>query len=599
VQIDDAIPANTTFDLADSTGGWLDASNQPLLGGELAGRPIHYPLNSLDPSASTTDIILAFKVNATILAGFATIENTATISDDGSGFEKTPADNTAVAAAVTLDAAPDLKLTQSADKLLILRGDTLLTSYTYTNHGNEDTSGAILFANLPVGTTFNPALSTGGTWLPFSSGDGYSLILPPVAAGASGTVIFAVTVNTTRVDGLHQVDTSATLFDPSDPSTADNVATNVGNTTKIYEGIYAVSQGIAVPGKFGTPTIHVYDPIDGHQLFQFDAYEPKYRDSIRVAVADINGDGFDDIITTTGKGTGRLRVFNGLTGQWLHDDPNYSGPFKNELAVFSGKGLEKGAFVAAGDLTGDGRADIVVGSALGGSKVRVFDGLTGAPRTFGGSDTFFQPFGKTFRGGVRVAVGDVLGDGTADLVTGMGLYGAQVKVYDGDALNGPRPTLTAVVAPAPVAALDFKIGAKTYRGGVSVALGDLDGDHKLDLIIGRNWGKPTLVENFSGLVKDTLGNPLAIGSEINPFDKNPLRPTYALGVRVGAIDINFDGVADIIAASGGNNKSTVNIYSGADHHLLRTFTALPATPNSSLFVAGTAVSPVYRPVMAS
>jgi hypothetical protein len=69
-------------------------------------------------------------------------------------------------------------------------------------------------------------------------------------------------------------------------------------------------------------------------------------------------------------------------------------------------------------------------------------------------------------------------------------------------------------------------------------------------------------------------------------------------VRVGAIDINFDGVADIIAASGGNNKSTVNIYSGADHTLLRTFAALPKTPNSSLFVAGTAVSPVYTQVMA-
>jgi hypothetical protein len=94
------------------------------------------------------------------------------------------------------------------------------------------------------------------------------------------------------------------------------------------------------------------------------------------------------------------------------------------------------------------------------------------------------------------------------------------------------------------------------------------------------------------------GDPLAIGSAINPFDKNPLRPLYALGVRVAAIAIDFDGAADIIAASGGNNKSKVNIYSGKDHHLLRTFTALPTTPNSSLFVAGTAVSPVYTPVMA-
>jgi hypothetical protein len=200
----------------------------------------------------------------------------------------------------------------------------------------------------------------------------------------------------------------------------------------------------------------------------------------------------------------------------------------------------------------------------------------------------------------------VLGDGTADLVTGMGYFGSQVKVYDGDALNGPRPTFTlaplavpATPPPPPVASLDFKVGAKTYRGGVSVAVGALDHDNKLDLIVGRNSGKPTVVEAFSGLLKDANNNPLAIGSIITPFDANPLKPKYALGVRVAAIDIDFDGVADIIAGSGGNNKATVSIYSGADHtQLLRTFSALPKTPNSSVFVAGTAVSPVYTKPMA-
>jgi hypothetical protein len=358
-----------------------------------------------------------------------------------------------------------------------------------------------------------------------------------------------------------------------------------------------LSQGIAVAGKFGTPTVHVYDPVSGDQLFQFDAYEAKLRDSIRVAVADINGDGFDDIITTTGKGTGRLRVFNGLSGTWLHDDPSYTGAFKNELAVFSGKGRDQGAFVAAGDLTFDGRAEIVVGSALGGGKVKIFDGRTGTAMMFGTAD-YFQPFGKTFRGGVRVAVGDVLGGKVADLAVAMGFYGAEVKVYDGVDLDVLSPRVTTGLPPVPVnptATLDFKVGAKNYRGGLSIALGDLDHDGKLDVITGHNWLRPTLIDSFSGILKNPDGTPQVLGgSPINPFDKNPLRPTYALGVRVAAIDIDFDGVADIIAASGGNNKSTVNIYSGADHHLIRTFQANPQTPNSSLFTAATAVSPVYH-----
>ena len=52
--------------------------------------------------------------------------------------------------------------------------------------------------------------------------------------------------------------------------------------------------------------------------------------------------------------------------------------------------------------------------------------------------------------------------------------------------------------------------------------------------------------------------------------------------------MNGDGIADIIAASSGAAKSAVNIYSGTDHRLLRTFAAVPDLPNSGLFVAASA-----------
>jgi hypothetical protein len=602
VKITDVVPANTHFDAANSSSGWTGVAD-----GSAAGTTATYDVGSVAVADAPVSVTFAVRVNATVSAGAVTIVNNPSITDDGgSGTDIAPSDNTA-SDTNTLVAAPDLLLTSTADASLIIRGQTLHTVFHYSNVGNQDAVDATITATVPLGTAFN-ALDSNPAWSQVDATH-YAFDIASLPAGAAASpVIFAVDVNTTRVPGLHQVDTTATIDDGGingpDPTPLNNTATNSAAPTRIYEGIYAVSQGIAVAGRFGTPTIHVYDPIDGHQLYEFDAYESKYRASIRVAVADINGDGFDDIITTSGIGTGRLRVFNGLTGQWLHDDPTYTGGFKNEIAAFTGKVFERGAFVAAGDLDGDGRADIVVGSALGGGKVRIFDGLTAQPRTFGGSDTFFQPFGKTFRGGVRVAVGDILGDTKADLVTGMGYYGSQVKVYDANALNGSvRFALAPLAVPAPpvpppVAAIDFKIGAKNYRGGVSVGAGDLDGDGKLDLIIGRNLGRPTVVEAFSGLLKDAGGNPLAIGSAINPFDKDPMRPLYALGVRVAAIDINFDGIADIIAGSGGNNKAVVNIYSGADHTLLRTFNALPKTPNSSLFVAGTAVSPVYRPSMA-
>ena len=63
--------------------------------------------------------------------------------------------------------------------------------------------------------------------------------------------------------------------------------------------------------------------------------------------------------------------------------------------------------------------------AGGGPHVRVFDGATGVER-FG-----FFATDTAFTGGVRVAAGDVTGDGIADVLTALGPGGNQVDVFDG------------------------------------------------------------------------------------------------------------------------------------------------------------------------
>jgi FG-GAP repeat len=89
-----------------------------------------------------------------------------------------------------------------------------------------------------------------------------------------------------------------------------------------------------------------------------------------------------------------------------------------------------GVFVAAGDVTGDGFADIVTGAdAGGGPHVTVVDGITGVA-TLG-----FFAFEPDFTGGVRVAAGDVTGDGRADVIVGAGPgRTAAVRVFDGATL---------------------------------------------------------------------------------------------------------------------------------------------------------------------
>src|SRR5205085_1770506 len=125
----------------------------------------------------------------------------------------------------------------------------------------------------------------------------------------------------------------------------------------------------------------------------------------------------------TGPGvTAGVTVLDGKTGAVLFA----TAPFGD----FSG-----GVFVAAGDIDGDGKAELVVTPDQGGGpRVRVFRGgdFTTVADFFGIDD-------PNFRGGARAAVGDLNGDGKAELVVAAGFGGGpRVSVYDGAALAAGR-----------------------------------------------------------------------------------------------------------------------------------------------------------------
>ena len=204
---------------------------------------------------------------------------------------------------------------------------------------------------------------------------------------------------------------------------------------------------------------------DGTTLRSFLAF-PGFTGSISVAAGDVNGDGTPDIVVGAGAGApgGHVKVFDGANGalhfSFLTESPSYTG----------------GVFVAAGDIDGDGRADIIVGNA--GElvpAVKVYNGATGQLHAS------FVAYPTTFMGGVRVAAGDVNGDGRADIITGAGpgAAGGHVKAF-----SGRDNSLLASFLPFD----------PSYTGGVFVA----GGNQTMTVTPGMPSGAITTVRIFAG-----------------------------------------------------------------------------------------------------
>ena len=84
--------------------------------------------------------------------------------------------------------------------------------------------------------------------------------------------------------------------------------------------------------------------------------DPRFHGGVRVAAADINGDGNADIITGAGPGGGpHVRVVR------RRDRPACTVPVLSpSTPTYTG-----GVYVAAGDIVGDGKAELAVGSGVG------------------------------------------------------------------------------------------------------------------------------------------------------------------------------------------------------------------------------------------
>jgi hypothetical protein len=282
---------------------------------------------------------------------------------------------------------------------------------------------------------------------------------------------------------------------------------------------------VTAAGPGGGPQVRVFG-VNFAPVAQFYAFEATFRGGVDVATGDVDGDGTEEVIV--GPGRGRLpevRVFTARGEQRL--------AFTAYAPSFRG-----GIRVAAADLDGDGRAEIVTGPRRGGGpNVKAFDGLTGSRRA-----NFFA-YGQGFRGGIDVAAYPAGGGQPGFIVTAAGAGGGpHVRVFDGTTFN--------VVG-------QFFSGSTSFRGGLRVAVEDVD----------ATTPEPEIIT-----VPETSGAPTARvhtlnGAELTDFKF--LEPWWEGGYDVAAEP------GAIVAASGppddARRRTTVRL-------LLGDLLALPLAP---------------------
>lgn len=353
---------------------------------------------------------------------------------------------------------------------------------------------------------------------------------PMQRAQLSGDALYLDFTGLTAAERLGVRLNATGLNNPADP--LFNVWNIPGYGNVNYKQIEKMNHvqtlAIGADGGGQEPRVRVIDAETGVQKLSFLAFDAK--GGVRVAVGDVNGDAIPDIITSAGPGGGpEVRVYNGATGA------RFTEPIGD---FFAFQGNNTTVYVAVADFNMDGLADIVTSSDSGDPIVKVFDsyklltGPTGQPIPVLSQ---FPAYDRHITGGARLAVGDLTGDGVPDIAAApvSGLR-SEVRIF-ATSLSADQATVTHSL-------LTSFTAFPKYNGPINIAVGDVTGDGRADIVVGTDSGGSALVRIYDGATISSGPAPTPL-VEFAPYGKQ------SGGVRLALVDLDGDGVNELITAS--------------------------------------------------
>ncbi|HYQ96437.1 MAG TPA: T9SS type A sorting domain-containing protein [Candidatus Eisenbacteria bacterium] len=309
---------------------------------------------------------------------------------------------------------------------------------------------------------------------------------------------------------------------------------------------------VVVNGLYEPPSVSVYSNLgDG----TFTRTDYGVGANMIVGIADVNGDQNPDIVTASlnsisvlpGRGDGTFGARTDYPRSYPQPPPrSVTGSRTSHRAPRAAENWGNEISLAIGDLNGDGTPDLVIGNNFDAYESATISVLLGAPDGAFPTQTQFRTM--DFPSGV--AVSDVTGDGKLDIVAS-NVYTSTVSVLPGQG--------------------DGTFGASRNYGiaayGVNLAVGDLNRDGHPDIVtasFATTGGMTVLLSNGDGT-----------------FSSRRVYQTARWSYKIQVADLDQDGKLDVVSANW--DSQALSVHFGNGDATLRPRTDYPVT--STRYVA--------------